>query len=61
MTDHEIRARIMTALRGAEAAEQLTLADLLLAAGNAELLDVEERLSRVLMRVRGEMENRGLF
>jgi hypothetical protein len=55
------RSRITEALRGVEAVEALASAKLLLDAINAELLDVEDRLARVLMQVRGEMENRGLF
>jgi hypothetical protein len=55
------RSRITEALRGVEAVEALASAKLLLDATNAELLDVKDRLARVLMQVRGEMENRGLF
>jgi hypothetical protein len=61
VTDDESRAKIMAALRGVEAAEALATAELLLDATNAELLEVEDRLARILMQVRGEMENRGLF
>ncbi len=61
MSDNSSRAKIATALRGVEAAEQLASRELLIDASNAELLDVEDRLQHVLTRVRAEMENRGLF
>jgi hypothetical protein len=52
--------RITAALHGIEAADALSAGDLLVEATNAELLEVEERLAHILLRVRGEIENRGL-
>ena len=58
--DPAIRARITAALRAIEAAVPLSSGKLLMGLRSAELLEVEERLTLMLGRVREEIDNRGL-